>query len=81
MCNVIERAIILSNGDDIDIADLPSTIRFASDGHGVRETTLEEVQNEHIRHVLASTGSLQEASSVLGIDPATLYRKRKKLGV
>jgi two-component system, NtrC family, response regulator AlgB len=81
LCNVIERAIILSNGKDIDVADLPSAVRFASDGHTVRKSTLEEVQNEHIRHVLANTGSLQEASSILGIDPATLYRKRKKLGV
>jgi NtrC-family two-component system response regulator AlgB len=80
LCNVIERAVILSNGTEIDVPDLPNTLRFASEGLTVRQSTLEEVQNAHIRHVLANTGSLQEASSVLGIDPATLYRKRKKLG-
>jgi len=79
--NVIERAVILSNGDEIDIVDLPNGARSNGEGNGVRKSTLEEVQNEHIRHVLANTASLQEASSVLGIDPATLYRKRKKLGV
>ena len=80
LCNVIERAVILSNGTEIDAPDLPNTLRFASESMTVRQSTLEEVQNAHIRHVLANTGSLQEASSVLGIDPATLYRKRKKLG-
>ena len=79
--NVIERAVILSSGDEIDIDDLPNGMRSGAEGNGVRKSTLEEIQNEHIRHVLANTASLQEASSVLGIDPATLYRKRKKLGV
>jgi two-component system, NtrC family, response regulator AlgB len=78
--NVIERAVILSNSDEIDIIDLPNDIRSGGEGNGVRKSTLEEIQNEHIRHVLANTASLQEASSVLGIDPATLYRKRKRLG-
>jgi NtrC-family two-component system response regulator AlgB len=81
LSNMIERAVILSAGDEIDVADLPSGIGSAPEGRGVRKSTLEEVQNEHIRHVLANTESLQEASAVLGIDPATLYRKRKKLGV
>ncbi len=79
--NVLERAVILSNGCEIDITELPNAIRFAYDNRADRKSTLEEVQNEHIRHVLANTSSLQEASAVLGIDVATLYRKRRKLGV
>ena len=42
--------------------------------------TLDEVEAEHIARVLAATPSLDDAAVVLGLDPSTLYRKRKKLG-
>jgi NtrC-family two-component system response regulator AlgB len=41
--------------------------------------TLEQIENEHIKRVIANTKNLDEAAAVLGIDPATLYRRRKKL--
>lgn len=34
-----------------------------------------------IRRVIANTGSLQEAADVLGIDQATLWRRRKAYGI
>jgi NtrC-family two-component system response regulator AlgB len=34
-----------------------------------------------LRRVLLSTTSLDEAAKVLGIDPSTLYRKRKRFGL
>jgi NtrC-family two-component system response regulator AlgB len=40
--------------------------------------TLDQLEAEHIRRVLASTATMEEAASVLGIDPSTLYRKRKR---
>jgi NtrC-family two-component system response regulator AlgB len=40
---------------------------------------LAAIEQEHIRRVLARTGSLREAAGVLGIDPATLWRRRKLL--
>jgi NtrC-family two-component system response regulator AlgB len=43
--------------------------------------TLDELEAEHIRRVLALSRSLEEAARTLGIDPATLYRKRGKLGL
>ncbi len=42
--------------------------------------TLEELEREHCRRILTQTDSLEEASEILGIDPSTLYRKRKKWG-
>lgn len=43
--------------------------------------TLEELEEMHIRRTLESAGSLAEAATILGIDQATLYRKRKKMGL
>jgi NtrC-family two-component system response regulator AlgB len=33
----------------------------------------------HIRSILQKAPSLDAAAKILGIDPATLYRKRKRL--
>lgn len=43
--------------------------------------SLEKLEELHIRRVLAATKSLDEASEVLGIDVATLWRRRKKYGI
>ena len=43
--------------------------------------TLDQLEAEHIRRVLATTPTLDEAAVVLGVDPSTLYRKRKRFGL
>jgi transcriptional regulator with PAS, ATPase and Fis domain len=40
--------------------------------------TLKQVELEHMLDVLARTSTLAEASKVLGINDATIYRKRAK---
>jgi NtrC-family two-component system response regulator AlgB len=81
--NVIERSLILSDGDELKRADLP--VEFQNVQENAYTTgaliTLEELESAHIKRVVAKTSSLDEASNILGIDPATLYRKRKKLGL
>ena len=86
--NVVERAVILATSDRIEPCDLPDNLSPALASAGAAHTaaagarvTLEELENEHLRRVLAGTSSLEEAAQILGIDPATLYRKRKKLGL
>ena len=43
--------------------------------------TLEQLEAEHIRLVLEDTETHEEAARILGIDPSTLYRKRKQVGL
>jgi ActR/RegA family two-component response regulator len=40
--------------------------------------SIDELEREHVSQVIAKTTNLGEAARVLGIDPATLYRKRKR---
>jgi len=83
MRNVIERAVILSTGSQVEIADLPDDFRTNENG-GPRPgqmITLAQLEEAHIRRILAKAESLENAAETLGIDTATLYRKRKKLGL
>ena len=42
---------------------------------------IDKLEEVHIRRVLARSKSLDEAARVLGMDPATLWRRRKKYGI
>jgi len=83
--NVIERAVILASGSEIEMADLPEKLWQPMPGNG--DTTprvgarisLQELENEHIARVTEQSATVEEAARILGVDPATLYRKRKKL--
>jgi NtrC-family two-component system response regulator AlgB len=80
--NSIERAVILTGNVRIGESDFPSSIAPRSGspqiGDKVSLSTIEEI---HVRRVLASSSSLQEAADILGIDQATLWRKRKLYGI
>jgi len=81
--NVIERAVILANGEILTLADLPEEFSQRPDPSvqvGAR-VSLEALEAEHVRRILAVSATLEDASRTLGIDPATLYRKRQKLGL
>jgi len=43
--------------------------------------SLEEIETEHIRKVLAHSDTFDGAAAVLGIEPSTLWRKRRRLGL
>ena len=77
--NIIERAVILSETTLIGLADLSETIQPSSEIRLGGPFTFEQVEAEHIRRLVANTSTLEEAAKILEVDPATLYRKRKRL--
>jgi NtrC-family two-component system response regulator AlgB len=81
--NAVERAVILGSGPEVGLSDLPAAVGsppLAGIEVGAA-VTLEQLEAEHIRRILASTPTMDEAARVLGIDPSTLYRKRKRYGL
>lgn len=77
--NVIQRLVVMTDGDVIDASDLPSLMRFSP----LRETgfsrTLAEVEIEYIKNVLASVrGNKTRAAEILGIDRKTLRERLKE---
>lgn len=87
--NAIERAAILCQSQQIQRSDFPPLDSMlpinGSDGSEAdriapgSEISLADLEEEHIRLVVDRTNNLQEAARILGIDKATLYRKRKKM--
>ena len=78
--NVVERAMILTSGDVLEVSSLPADLRFGA-GRDERETTatLDEVEAAHIERVVALCGgNLKLAAARLGIARSTLYAKIEK---
>ena len=86
LLSVLERAVVLTSGDTITASDLPERLLTTAPAASAAEApppivTLEEVERQHIKLAIAHCGTLEEAAVRLGIDPATLWRKRKRYGL
>jgi two-component system, NtrC family, response regulator AlgB len=81
--NAVERGVILASGPLVEAGDLPSQIAAPSRAADEmpESATLDQMEAEHIRRTLGSTATIEEAAMKLGIDPSTLYRKRKRYGI
>jgi two-component system, NtrC family, response regulator AlgB len=77
--NVIERAVILCHGLQVGTEHLPPNLVPVSNGIKIGDLVpIEKIEEAHIRRVLAKAKSLEEAAQILGIDTATLWRRRKQ---
>jgi NtrC-family two-component system response regulator AlgB len=82
LSNAVERAAILCRNDRIGLECLPANLLPRDFTLKIGDpVTIEKIEEQHIRRVLANAKSLQEAAAVLGIDQATLWRRRKKYGI
>ncbi|HEX4612093.1 MAG TPA: sigma-54 dependent transcriptional regulator [Urbifossiella sp.] len=81
--NAVERGVILTRESEVGLEHLPGqlTTAAAAKVEVGGPVTIEALEAEHVRRVVAAAPSLDEAARTLGIDPSTLYRKRKRSGL
>jgi len=81
--NVIERAVVLARGANVELTDLPDNVGGATpmpDGVFIVRvgTPLAEVQQRLLEETLRLTkGNRTLTAKILGIDPKTVFRKLK----
>jgi len=95
--NVIERAVILEEEDRIRMESLPERVALGKRASGAvtptsipsdilanrgTSSTLEDVERGYLMKVLEDTGwQKKKASTILGINSSTLYRKIQRYGL
>ena len=78
--NVIQRLVVMTDGDVIEVPDLPTLMRFSALRERGLTRTLAEVEAEYISNVLASVdGNKTRAAELLGINRKTLREKLRKV--
>jgi DNA-binding NtrC family response regulator len=79
LLHAIERAVILSRGDEIQPGDLPPEVLGSAAAPlpiGAPGASLETMERQHIVGTLRQvSGHRGKAAALLAIDPKTLYRK------
>ncbi|ETW94447.1 MAG: transcriptional regulator [Candidatus Entotheonella factor] len=82
--NIIERAVILSP-DHALVLDEPLTATRRSDRPAWPTDKLEDIEREHILHILNDTdwriAGMRGAADRLGLNPSTLRSRMQKLGI
>ena len=79
--SAMEAAAVLCEGEMITLANLPRAVsqhapdRITSTSS---KASLGEIERQHILRVLAESPTLEQAAATLGINVATLWRKRKR---
>lgn len=95
--NAVERAVILSPASVLELQDLglqtkttgafeqlaPRQVGLSNGGPPIlgQDFSVEEIEREHIAQVVTRAASFEAAAQILGIDPTTLQRKRKRYGL
>ncbi len=84
--NVVERALILADGDHVSLEDLPGNLRHEGAGMMQELTTrrprLADLEKQYITRLLEEFGGHRaRVAEVLGISQRTLYRRLKRLSV
>ena len=78
LANIIERAVIVTGSEQVQVTDLPEGLRAAVSvrERARRRQTLAELERDYIGETLAATkGNKTEAARLLGISRKNLYEK------
>ena len=85
--NAIERAVVFA-GDAVTAEDLPQRVMAPATAPGAVASpagptvggncTISEIERAHTQAVVARAQTLDDAARILGIDPSTLYRRRRR---
>lgn len=79
--NIIERAVILENSNELTTEALPYDIQNNIDS-SINSLELSVIEKQHIQKVLAfGKGNKTEAARLLNIGLTTLYRKMEEYGI
>ena len=83
MENVIERAVIIEESEEISLSSLPAYLRKTRENgekkDDLKQLPLAEIEKEHIGKILGATKrNISQTARILGIDRKTLYDKIKK---
>lgn len=83
LAHAVERAVLLAPGRTLRPEHLPPRVLDTRTRDDAPEALLPlaEVEERHIRRALALDLPLEETARRLGIDPSTLWRKRKRIGI
>lgn len=84
--NVVERVLVMSNQEEIQLSDLPQKILDDLEERNVlgniRDMPLKEalvqLESKMIRTAYEKYGNVRDAAKSLGIDPSTFVRKRQR---
>jgi DNA-binding NtrC family response regulator len=80
--NVVQRIVVMNEGEVVDVPDLPSLMRFSAIKGRKLNKTIQEIECEYIKDVLESQNNNKtNASEILGIDRKTLREKLKKCNI
>jgi transcriptional regulator with PAS, ATPase and Fis domain len=85
--NVLERAFVLSQGDNLLLEDFKIDANEIDKANGEsifskvngRYLTLQELELKYVKEIMKVTTTKEEAAKVLGIGRKTLYRKEELL--
>jgi NtrC-family two-component system response regulator AlgB len=83
LSHAVERAVLLAPGRTLRLEHLPDRVKDREQATGGHDDllTLAEIEEQRIRRALSLNLSQDETARRLGIDPSTLWRKRKKYGI
>jgi DNA-binding NtrC family response regulator len=81
LSHVVERAVLIGGGPQLQAGDLMLERRGAAGGVGLEQLKLEEAEELLIRNALDRCGgNVQAAAERLGLSRSALYRRMEKYG-